>query len=124
MRDGSRELERPEINYVAVSGRITRRRDLSRTSRGSYMLVFFLENRMSDMRSGDPGTGDPVTNILRVICWGRRAQDLGDQLHAGQEVLVEGYLSALAYEDRQKAMHHRMELTAVRVQLLGESRED
>ena len=40
-----RLLDRPEVNYAVVSGRVVRRRDLARTGRGSFILTFFLENR-------------------------------------------------------------------------------
>ncbi|MBN1434708.1 single-stranded DNA-binding protein [Candidatus Fermentibacterales bacterium] len=111
-------LDRPEVNYCVFTGRVIRREGLRMTSGGYFTLVFFVENTMDRGREADDRETRVASNTLRVISWGRSAQALDDKVRVGSEVLVEGYLSSLDYEDRSKATHHRMEVTARSVQVL------
>ena len=118
----ARELQPPEVNYATVSGRVTRRNDLERTSSGSFILVFFVENTMH-IDTGDEEDQRIVTNVFRVVAWGNRAQEYDQRVRPGAHVLIEGYLSAMSFEDRRKIMRHRMELTAMGLQVLARAGE-
>ena len=107
----------PEINYVAVSGKVLSRKNLERTRSGAWLLELQLENVVST----EPRPGQSVREIVSVLgveVWGDQARKLDRRVQVKSQLLVEGYASSRAFEDRAGVVHYRMVIKAARVQVL------
>jgi single-stranded DNA-binding protein len=109
--------EEPLVNYTVFSGTIERMSPISRTSFGSWILDFSVRNRI-ERPEGDGYERRETLSVLRVEAWGTLAKEMNDLLETGSVVLVEGEVVSRDYEDRTKAVHHRMVIKARNIQLL------
>jgi single-stranded DNA-binding protein len=109
--------DEPQVNYMAVSGTVERLGTLSRTSFGGWILTFSLRNRI-ERPAGDGFESRETVSVLAVETWGTLAREMSELLEDGSMVLVEGEAVSRDYEDRTKAVHHRMVLKARNIQLL------
>jgi single-stranded DNA-binding protein len=108
-----RELVPPMINNVVVSGVVSKRKGLTRTSSGRYLLSFEISNALET-----PGEAGEKTSLLDVEVWGEEAEALDRSLEPEMSVLVEGRLASFLFEDRSGTARHRMVVRARTVQLL------
>jgi single-stranded DNA-binding protein len=107
----------PEVNFVAVSGRVLTRKSLERTRSGAWLLEIQLENVVTT----DPAPGrEPreITSVLGVEMWGDLARAMDRRIRGHAQLLVEGYAASRAFEDRTGVVHYRMVIKAARVQVL------
>lgn len=108
-----RELNPPVINSVVVSGVVSKRKGIMRTSQGMYLLAFEINNTLES-----PGEAGESSSLLDVEIWGDRAEELDRLLEPEMSVLVEGRLASFLFEDRTGTARHRMVVRARTVQLL------
>jgi single-stranded DNA-binding protein len=109
--------EEPLVNYAVISGRIERISTLSRTSFGGWLLLFSVTNRI-ERPGGDGYESREKVSVLAVEAWGSLAREMSELLDTDSMVLVEGEIVSRDYEDRTKAVHHRMVMKARSIQLL------
>ncbi len=109
--------EEPLVNYTVFSGTIERISPISRTSFGGWVLIFSVRNRI-ERPAGNGYDRRENVSVLKVEAWGSLAKEMNDLLDMGSMVLVEGEVVSKDYEDRTKAVHHRMVIKARNIQLL------
>jgi single-stranded DNA-binding protein len=109
--------DEPMVNYAVVSGSIERLGMLSRTGFGGWILTFGLRNRI-ERPAGEGYEGSEKVSVLAVEAWGALAREMSGLLEEGSSVLVEGEMVSRDYEDRTKAVRHRMVIKAWNIQLL------
>jgi single-stranded DNA-binding protein len=119
------EIAPPRLNLAMFSGRVVRHSDLQRTSMGNYVISFEVEN-VVDLSDAD-GKSYTVTSTIDVEAWGRLAEETHELLRQRaadgrsapeQQVMVEGRLASIYYEDRAGNQRHRVLVRATRVQSL------
>jgi primosomal replication protein N len=109
--------DEPMVNYGVVSGIVERLGTLSRTGFGGWILTFGLRNRI-ERPAGEGYESREKVSVLAVEAWGALAREMSELLEEGSSVLVEGEILSRDYEDRTKAVHHRMVIKAWNIQLL------
>lgn len=96
------------MNSCVLMGEITKAPQLRYTQDGqtaiSEMWVQF-----PPIRSGDP------METLKVLGWGNLAQQMQDQFHEGDQVIVEGRLGMNTIERPEGFKEKQAELTAARI---------
>jgi|GEM_PF-1236665 len=108
-----RDLVPPVVNMVIVSGTVSKRRGLMRTSSGMYLLSFEVSCPLEM-----PGEAGERNTVLDIEIWGERAEALDRDLRPEMSVVVEGRLASFLFEDRSGTARHRMVVRARKVQLL------
>ena len=108
-----KELNPPAINSVVVSGRVSRRKAIVRTGAGRYLLSFELTLPLDA-----PGEAGESSTLVDVEVWGEKAEDLDRRLEPDMNVLIEGKLASVLFEDKTRTARHRMVVRARTVQLL------
>lgn len=119
------DISPPRLNYALFSGRVVRHSDLQRTSMGKYVITLEIEN-VVDLADSE-GRSYTVTSTIDVEAWGRLAEETSELLRQraadgrsapDQQVMVEGRLASIYYEDRAGNQRHRVLVRATKVQSL------
>ena len=109
--------ETPELNYIVLTGKITKKTELQSSSYGIFVIRLEVENCVS---YGDSDSEeDKKTYVISVEAWGNLAERIDRGISNGMFVLIEGSLVSRSYEDRSKGLHHRMIVKATDVTSLG-----
>ena len=109
--------ETPELNYIVITGRISKKSELKSSSYGIFVIRFDVENCVSysDANSEE----SKKTYVISIEAWGNLAERIDRSISNGMFVLIEGSLVSRSYEDRSKGLHHRMVVKASDVTALG-----
>jgi single-strand DNA-binding protein len=111
------EFRLPTLNKVLVIGRLTRDPDLRYIADGTAVCGFRLAvNRRYRLPSSDTWKDD--TTYIDVVTWRKLAERLGETLHKGSPVQVEGRLQSRTWENEAKQKRSTIEIVADRVQNL------
>jgi len=107
------DLKMPNINYIAVSGRLCRDPELKYTATGKAYLKTAL--------AIDDGYGDKKkTYFVDVAYWGEPAEAIYDKLHKGAPLHIEGRLTIEEWEARTDgSKKSRVVIQAHRLNLLA-----
>lgn len=111
------------MSTITVDGRLTADATLRFTPNGRAVLNFDLaENHRR--RNGDQWEDDGAT-FYRVSVWGKRAENLAEELTKGTPVLVTGEFRTREYETRDGGKGRSLDITADTVGLIpvGERRQ-
>ena len=109
------ELRLPRINYVVLSGRLTRDVELRFTPNGTPV------DRLSlafDRNYQKEGEWQQETSYLDVVVWNKRGEQCAEYLQKGSPVLVEGYLNTRSYQDRDSNSRKVTEIIANKINFL------
>jgi len=111
------DLKLPEINSVALSGRLTRDPELRVLASGLSVCEFGLAaTRTTKTRDGERKED---TYYGEVVCWDKLAQYIGDRVRKGRPVYVEGRLALDQWTDQASgARRSKTRIVATRVQVL------
>ena len=71
-----------------------------------------------ERRKDDSGEYKDHTEWVRVVCWGRTAENVAQYLRKGREVYVEGRLQTRTYTDRDGQERRSTEVVAQQVTFL------
>ncbi len=108
------DLRLPSINYVILSGRLTRDPELRYTPTGNPVLNM----RLASSRRFQAGEEwKEETLYIDVVLWGPQAERLSPRLSKGSPVVVEGRLRYREWEG-DTGKRSVIELVAWRVQAL------
>lgn len=105
-----------DVNYVVLSGRVTREPTLRTTPSGvSVCDVGMASNRYaSDNRQ--------FTTFARITLWKKQAEWAGEKLGVGDEILVQGQLVDDNFEKDGNMTTGRLKIDNARVKLLAKAR--
>lgn len=111
------DLRVPEINYVALAGRLTRDPELKHLPSGMAICEMYLA--VSRFYKGKDGERKEDTVFIGVTAWDKQAEFLGDKLRKGRPIYVEGSLTFDQWEDKSSGQKRsKIEVRARRVQML------
>ncbi|MDR1123735.1 MAG: single-stranded DNA-binding protein [Elusimicrobiota bacterium] len=107
----------PEINYILISGRLTRDADVRMTQKGSVVCGFdvAVNRRYMDTVSGE--WKDDVAYVP-VSLFGPQAERLKDRLKKGAPVVVDGRINMNEFTDKAGQNRKILRVIANRVQVL------
>lgn len=108
------------MNRVIIIGRLTRDPELRTTSTGKNVCDFSVavDKRIK------PTNGDPTADFFRVSTWDKTAEFVGNYLHKGRLVAVDGRLSSRKYTAADGTNREVVEIVADNVQGLDRPKDD
>jgi single-strand DNA-binding protein len=111
------------FNKVILAGNLTRDPELRYTPKGTAIAKFGLAiNRVWRNEAGE--TKEEVT-FVDVDAFGRTAENIGQYMHKGSPILVEGRLRLDQWEDKQtNQKRSKLGVVADNVQFLGGPRNN
>ena len=111
------EFRLPVLNRVFIAGNLTRDPELRYTASGVPVANFRIaSNRW--FRTQDGERREDVCYI-NVVAWQRLAELVGERLHKGSAVLVEGELQSRSWDTEDGVRRTVVEIRAFRVQFLN-----
>jgi len=109
------EYRVPRINRVLITGNLTSDPELRYTPDGQAVLSFQIA---SNRRYPNKKTGEwqEDTTFVRVTAWQALAERMGERLHKGSAVFVEGRLQSRSWETPDGQKRSAIDIIALTVQ--------
>jgi len=109
------EYRVPRINRVLITGNLTSDPELRYTPDGQAVLSFQIA---SNRRYPNKKTGEwqEDTTFVRVTAWRELAERMGERLHKGSAVFVEGRLQSRSWETPDGQKRSAIDIIALTVQ--------
>lgn len=110
----------PELNFIIVSGRLTRDPDIRMTQKGSTVCSFSIANNRSYM---DPSTNEwkEEVSYISATAFGSLADRLKEKIKKGTPVIVEGRLVMNEFTGKDGQQRRDLRINASRVQIVPTS---
>jgi len=107
----------PELNFIIVSGRLTRDPDIRMTQKGSTVCSFSIANNRAYL---DPSTNEWKEEVayMSATAFGVLADRLKERIKKGTPVIVEGRLVMSEYTDKAGQQRRELRINANRVQVV------
>ena len=107
------------MNKVIVIGNLGRDPEMKYTPSGSNVTTFSIaSNRRYKTADGEQ---HDETTWFSVSAWGRLGETCHQYLEKGQQIYLEGRLTARTWETQDGEKRFSMDLTATEMQMLGRS---
>src|SRR5687768_17011606 len=104
------------LNNVLLMGNLTRDPELRYIPSGSAVTSFTVAmNRVYKLQ---PGEKREEVSFVRVVVWGRMAENCGEYLKKGSPVFVEGRLQSRSWDGQDGQKRNTLEVIANNVQFL------
>lgn len=107
-------------NRVVLIGRLVRDPELRTTSTGKYVCDFSI----AVQKRGKPQEGAPDADFFKINAWDKTAEYVGNYLHKGRLVAVDGRLQTRKYTNNEGITREIVEILAENVQSLERPREE
>ncbi|MCK4307940.1 single-stranded DNA-binding protein [candidate division WOR-3 bacterium] len=113
------EYRVPNINKILITGNLTGDPDLKYMPDGRAVCNFQIASgyRYLDKKTNEWIDAPPT--FVRITTWGPTAERLGERLHKGNAVFVEGRLQSRSWETPEGQKRGIVEINALRVQNLN-----
>ena len=118
----TKKLSFPRVNYVIISGRLTRDVELRYTPSGTPTANIGIASDRN-YRDSD-GNWQTETSFLRVVAWTRQAEWAAENLKKGSPVIIEGRIRARNWQDKDDKPRTTVEIVASRIQRLEREFEE
>ena len=107
----------PELNFIIVSGRLTRDPDIRMTQKGSTVCSFSIANNRSYM---DPSTNEWKDEVayISATAFGALADRLKERIKKGTPVIIEGRLVMSEFTGKDGQQRRELRINANRVQVV------
>jgi single-strand DNA-binding protein len=105
------------VNKVTLIGNLGRDPELRRTANGTAVANFTMAT--TETWNNRNGEREQQTEWHRIVCWGRLAERISEQLSKGRQVYVEGRLQTREWEDREGIKRRTTEINARTVLMVG-----
>ena len=109
------------LNYVALTGYVVADPDLCYTASGKAVMNFRIGVNRA-YRSNDEWKTDSY--FFTITVWGNQAERLGEMLHKGTAVLIEGSLKQRSWTTNDEQKRSVVEVNARRVQVLDKTERE
>ncbi|MCB5230348.1 MAG: single-stranded DNA-binding protein [Candidatus Cloacimonas sp.] len=109
----ARDIRLPKLNSVIISGHLTRDVELRYTPKGTAVAKFSVAFNRN--YQGSDGNWVEEAHFLDIVAWARTAEISAERLSKGSPVVVEGYLSAQTFTDKEGAQRKRVEIVANKI---------
>lgn len=105
------------LNRVFLIGNLTRDPELKYVPRGTAVsnLGLAVNNRYKDQN----GELKESTCFVRIVVWGKQAENCNQYLSKGSPIFVEGELQSRSWESQDGQKRSVIEVRARRIQFLG-----
>lgn len=105
------------FNKVMILGNLTRDPELRYIPSGQAVATFTVAcNRNYVAQSGEK---KEEVSFIRVVVWGRQAENCNEYLKKGSSVFVEGRLQSRSWEAQDGTKRSTIEVIALSIQFLG-----
>lgn len=111
------DLKMPEINYVIVSGNLTRDPVSRQTSNQTPVVNFSLASNRRYKDSSNQWQEDVC--YIGIVAWNKLAESCRDRLKKGSAVLVDGELQSRSWRTDEGHNRSIVEIKARRIQFLN-----
>ena len=118
----AKKLSFPRVNYVIISGRLTRDVELRYTPSGTPTANIGIASDRN-YRDSD-GNWQQETSFLRVVAWTKQAEWAAENLKKGSPVIVEGRIQSRNWQDKDDKPRTTVEIVASRIQRLERELEE
>ncbi|MBN1423739.1 single-stranded DNA-binding protein [Candidatus Fermentibacteria bacterium] len=116
------DLRLPSLNFVQLTGRLTRDPEMRYTPSGVAVATFGIAvNRYYKDSSGE---SREETSFFTIVAWQKLAERVAELAHKGSSVLVEGRLHSRTWESSDGQRHSVIEIHAQRLQMLSKAEGD
>ena len=107
----------PELNFIIVSGRLTRDPDIRMTQKGSTVCSFGIANNRSYL---DPSTNEwkEEVSYMSATAFGSLADRLKERIKKGTPVIIEGRLVMNEFTGKDGQQRREIRINANRVQVV------
>lgn len=102
------------MNSIVLLGRMTKDAEVRYTSTGKVVASFSLA--VDRPYTGEDGKRE--ADFINCTIWGKSAETLGNSVHKGQRVLVEGRLQIRPYTDKNGNKHTVAEVVCGRFEFI------
>ena len=105
------------LNRAFLIGNLTRDPEIRYTAGGAAVANLGLASN----RTYTTKTGEKKEEVcfLRVVVWGKQAENCGQYLSKGSAIFVEGRLQSRSWETNDGQKRNTLEVVAISVQFLG-----
>lgn len=107
----------PSINYMIISGNLTRDPELKILNTGTQRCGFGIANNRSYLKDGE-WINEP--NFVNVTIFGKSAEYVAKKIRKGMFVIVEGKLQVRKWVDKNGENKTTSEIIAYKVYPIGE----
>ena len=111
----SKELRFPRVNYLVLSGRLTRDPELRFTTTGKAFTKLSLAFDRSYKKNGE---WVQEASFVDVTVWEKTAEKCASELTKGSPVMVEGSLRVYNYQDKNNQNRKGVELLSNKIHFL------
>lgn len=101
------------MNCIILSGRLTKDPEVRYTQTGKVVATFTLAVNRPFAKEGEP-----KADFFNCQVWGKQAEALGNYIHKGDPLLVEGRLQIRQYTDKTNAKRWITEIICDRTEFL------
>ena len=107
----------PELNFIIVSGRLTRDPDIRMTQKGSTVCSFSIANNRAYL---DPSTNEWKEEVayISTTAFGSLADRLKERVKKGTPVIIEGRLVMNEFTTKDGQQRRELRINANRVQVV------
>ncbi|MEW5692199.1 MAG: single-stranded DNA-binding protein [Candidatus Hydrogenedentota bacterium] len=119
---GRKVMARLELNRVILAGNLTYPPELKFTKSGLPVTTFSIA--LNKTFKNQAGETKKSTDFVRVVVWGKTAENCKSYLVKGQQVLVEGSIRSRQWETKDGKKASTIEIVASRVHFLDKPRSD
>ena len=109
------------LNKVIMNGRLTRDPEHKTTAGGTQILNFGIASNRRVLKDGE---WQDDACFVGVVAFGKTAENVGDRLHKGSAVLVEGRLQSRKWVAKDGSKRTTIEINAFSVQCLDKVERD
>jgi single-strand DNA-binding protein len=109
-------LKMPNINQVALSGRLVQDPEFHLSENGTARLTARLAvNRVYRDRSDE---WQEETSYFDIVLWQKAAESFSERLHKGTPVFATGRLQSRTWRDEEDKSHSKIEIQVRNLQIL------
>lgn len=102
------------MNKTILLGRLTKDPEIKYTNNGKCVAQFVLAVNRSTKNS----QGNYEADFIPVVAWNATAEAVGNYVHKGQRLLVEGRLQIRSYDAKDGSKRYVTEVIADRVEFI------
>lgn len=102
------------MNRIILLGRMTKEPEIKYTQTGKCVTIFTLAVDRP-FKSQD---GSKETDFISCQIWGKSAENLGNSVHKGQRLLIEGRLQIRSYDAKDGSKRYVAEVIADRFEYI------
>jgi single-strand DNA-binding protein len=106
------------VNKIFLVGNLTADPDVKATPKGTYVAKFRLATN-TYMGKDDDGNAREQTEFHQVVAFGKTAEFVGQYLHKGRLIYVEGRVQTSSWEDTAGQKRYRTEVVVDELKPIG-----